>query len=84
MKLIALAVLILLAGCSNRPTLVELEDEAIVTGDWSAVEERERSMQRRQAREAVVCPEDETRVCYGPELSQHCICVQSRSVTFSR
>ena len=33
--------LTVLAGCVMRPSLEELEDDAITTGEWSAVERRE-------------------------------------------
>jgi hypothetical protein len=41
MKFVILFTLIIVAGCSLRSTLGQLEDDAIITGDWAAVERRE-------------------------------------------
>lgn len=35
-----LVVLMVLAGCAARPSLQELEEEALATGDWSRMERR--------------------------------------------
>ena len=43
--LIALA----LTACAPYKTLDELEDEAMLTGDYTALEKRERSLARRAA-----------------------------------
>ena len=41
-KFVGILALCLLVGCSTRPTIEELEAEALDTGDWSAVEKRQR------------------------------------------
>jgi hypothetical protein len=41
MLFVALLVVVL-AGCTTRPTLAELEEEAEITGDWSAVQQYRR------------------------------------------
>jgi hypothetical protein len=39
----------LLSGCAQQKlTLEELEREALVTGDWSKVEKREKSLERER------------------------------------
>lgn len=43
-------VLALMAGCSSGPTLQELKDEAMITGDWTLVEKREKAIERRRNR----------------------------------
>jgi len=48
--------LILLAGCSSTPTMEELEAEAMQTGDWSKVEDREVVLARREGRAELECP----------------------------
>ncbi|MCH8060728.1 MAG: hypothetical protein IIA11_09750 [Proteobacteria bacterium] len=46
MKLVSIIALCLLVGCTSRPTLEELEAEALITGDWTEVENRERMDKR--------------------------------------
>ncbi len=46
-----LILLVILGGCAAVPSLEELEDQAMLTGDWSQVEKRERLIERRMARE---------------------------------
>ena len=38
-----------LTACSSGPTLQEMKDEAMITGDWSEVEKREKAIERRKA-----------------------------------
>jgi hypothetical protein len=40
-KFIIFVALAISVGCASRPSLEALEDEAIHTGDWMAVEQRE-------------------------------------------
>jgi hypothetical protein len=40
MKRLAVLAMIVLAGCAARPSLQELEEEAMATGDWSRLEHR--------------------------------------------
>ncbi len=57
MKGIAISgLLLLLGGCASFASLEELEAQAMLTGDWSAVERRERIIARREAQDAVQCP----------------------------
>lgn len=77
---------LILAGCaSTRPTLEELEDEALHTGDWSEVEKREGQIlhekRRQQMTEAcrqqgalLVCAAD-----VGRDL-RDCSCVRYRDI----
>ena len=74
--------LVVLAGCSSSPSLQELEDEAIVTGDWTAVEERERLIERKRKKNVLDCPAGYTSACYEVGLSTECACV--RAVAGSR
>ena len=41
MKLMLLLGAVFLTGCVSMPTLEQLEEQAFLTGDWSAVEQRE-------------------------------------------
>ena len=78
MKILFIILLAVLVGCSGRPTLEELEDEALVTGDWTEVEKRERSMKARNALYAdqEVCPATHTRVCFESGMDIDCTCMK--------
>ncbi len=41
MKILSVTILILLLGCVARQPMEELEEQALITGDWSKVERRE-------------------------------------------
>jgi hypothetical protein len=47
MKFVFLISLMIVVACAPRPTLKELEEEALVTGDWEAVERREDLIKER-------------------------------------
>ena len=68
--LIALGALLFLGGCAEMQTLEELEMLAATTGDWSAVEKRERRMAQRAAR----CPSEYISVCRSTGGLQRCEC----------
>ncbi len=53
-----LLLLSFLVGCAPVTTLEELEAQAYVSGDWSAVDKRERMIARREARMGPTCPGD--------------------------
>ena len=76
MKVMSVLALLVLIGCSASPTLEELEDEAIVTGDWSAVEERERLLARKRKHQAPDCPSGFASTCYEVGLKVECGCVR--------
>jgi len=55
----------------------QLVDEAMVTGDWSEVEQREAALYRRQAREqSIQCRSDEVGYCKASRRlkKQACTC----------
>ena len=67
-----------LAACAPQQTLEQLENQAMLTGDWSHVEARERKMRRKAARDAeanLVCPPDMTSVCQNSYGDRRCSCV---------
>ena len=55
----------------------ELEDEALRTGNWEAVEYREKMMARR-AEGAPNCPSGQTQVCVESGQNIDCTCVTRR------
>ena len=76
MKIATVFVLFFLVGCAARPTLDELETQAFATGDWSAVESRERSDARRAARFGNQCPSGYTSYCENHYGSKECACIK--------
>lgn len=80
MKVMVLMGLCLLAGCGTYPTLQQLEAEALVTGDWSAVEHREFILNRREQRSGPQCPGDSIKYCVKSPASMRCTCVESNSI----
>ena len=72
----ALAVLTL-SGCGTFQSMEELEREAMLTGDWSAVEQRERALARREERRGVQCPSGQ--VSYREKYVGHldCTCISN-------
>ena len=76
MRLIGGILLVILAGCAGSPTLEELEDEAIVSGDWSAVEEREELL-KRKGKNVLQCPSGFVSSCYEVGLRVDCKCVRA-------
>lgn len=80
MRLLNLAVIGVLAGCVGQPTLEELEAEALITGDWEAVERREGLLKWRN-RHQNNCQQGWTRICTGPELTPKCDCLNPGALT---
>lgn len=76
MRCTILIAVMLLAGCASRPSLEALEQEALVTGDWTAVENREQKLKRRQESSDVVCPGNQVKVCYEDGVRNDCHCVR--------
>ena len=80
MRILTLVVLLMLAGCSSAPSLEELEAEAMATGNWSAVEERERVLRQQKRTAEFDCPEGLTLVCVDKGGGEDCICRTGRNL----
>jgi hypothetical protein len=72
--------LCVLAGCSTGPTLEQLEAEALVTGDWSRVEQREARLARHKQRSGISCPPGTIGYCKAFMSDMECECVSQQSV----
>ena len=81
MKLLTVVAVFILAGCAGRPTLEELEETAMQTGDWTEVEERERELNRVSDTGASHCPEGFVRACFEQAMNVHCVCVRPAAST---
>ena len=75
--LVFVSVLLLVAGCGSMVPMEELEAQAMLTGDWSAVEKRERAIERRKMRNGSVCPAGLIAICEGGMRADRCTCVQA-------
>ncbi len=78
MKGILILALVLLAGCGTYTPLEQLEANALVSGDWSAVEQRERLISRRQASHGPQCQNNEFSLCQGTGRNAICECAELR------
>lgn len=78
--IIIIFALCVLAGCSTRPTLEQLEAEALVTGDWSRVEQREAAIARRNQRSGISCPSGTVGYCKTFMSDKECACVSQESI----
>ena len=67
----------LLEGCGTYHTLEELEQEAMLTGDWSQVERRERKIAERAIKKRHSCPGGRARLCQSSGAIHRCGCVST-------
>ena len=74
MKGLLLAVAILMVGCAEYQTLEDLELAALESGDWSAVEQRERLIEKRKARRGMRCSGGRILVCENRGTGSRCRC----------
>jgi hypothetical protein len=76
--LLALVSVVGTSGCSTRPTMEELEKEAVTTGDWSEVEKR-KEMDHRMGKVDPdrQCPPGEALLCRQKGEKEDCECVES-------
>lgn len=80
MKGLLLFTAVLLVGCADLETLEELELAALQSGDWSAVERRERNIARREAQRGISCPSRSIAVCEQRVRGSRCSCVSRDAV----
>ena len=82
MKILSVLALILMAGCTVGPTMADLETQAMLTGDWSAVDKREQSIARRNLRRGSVsnCPAKYLSYCEIGLGKKRCSCINRDSL----
>jgi len=68
-------VLAILSGCARWQTLEELEDEAINTGDWVAVEAREEIVKKDLESRAPGCLDGLNKYCVEEQTGIECYCI---------
>lgn len=71
---------VLLVGCAPTKTLEELEFAALASGDWSAVEERERTIELRKRQRSVSCGSDSVPVCQERVRGTVCKCWSQQEI----
>jgi hypothetical protein len=75
MKIVLLIVLTIIVGCAQRPTLEELEDKAITSGEWDAVERREEVTKESLESRAPGCPPKQNKHCVEEQSGIQCYCL---------
>ena len=79
MKVFGVLILLLffVVGCAPMKSLEQLENDAMLTGDWSAVEKRERMIARKAERQGVKhqCPVGYISFCQTFAGRDQCGCV---------
>lgn len=80
MRVWVLVGVLCLSGCGTLTTLEELEQQAMLTGDWSAVEEREKILARRDARRGLQCPSGLVAFCESRMGEHRCTCIDNDAV----
>jgi len=74
MRLVSILILLLVVGCATPPTLEELEAEAVASGDWKAVEDRERIIRKIGSPLHQQCPEGLALFCLKNGMHEVCSC----------
>lgn len=80
MRAIVLAGLLLLGGCAAQVPMAELEQQAMLTGDWSAVEKRERQIARRAERNGPDCGHGLVSYCVENGGHDRCSCITGQNL----
>lgn len=84
MKISGILLLVFLVACSNQPTLGELEAEALQTGDWTAVEEREKLLRRTGRLSDSDCPGGTVQMCVDDMGKETCRCLTATETAGKR
>lgn len=81
MRRLTLLAVFSLSACGTTVPIEELERQAFLTGDWSAVEARERMELRRNLRPRIQCPSGSMGYCEVYLGSERCSCIDRKSVS---
>lgn len=74
-QVILIVSLLILSGCGTYVPMEELRAQALSTGDWTAVERRERTIANRNARTGLGCPAGTMAMCETGVDGEECYCV---------
>jgi hypothetical protein len=84
MKIPGILLLVFLVGCSSQPSLDELEAEALETGNWTAVEEREKLLRRTGRLPKMNCREGTMLMCVDDTGKETCECLSQSAIAGKR
>ncbi len=79
-KAVILILAFALTACTAAPTMEQLERQAMLSGDWSEVEERERVIARRASRRPQQCPPGLIAYCERQFGENRCVCTGKDAV----
>ena len=77
MNIAILVTSVTIVGCAPRPALEQLEEEALVTGEWAAVERREELIKKRLEATAPGCSVGQRKKCIEEQSGIQCYCLPS-------
>ena len=75
--IVAATGMLLMSGCASFQSMEELERQAMLTGDWSAVEQRERILARREEERGLQCPSGHVSYCEKYVGRTECRCISN-------
>ena len=73
--------LLMLTGCAAYVPIEDLRAQALLSGDWSDVEKRERTIAKREARSGSACPKGAVLMCETRLGDDRCECVGRSSAS---
>ena len=76
MRTIALVAILVCTGCGSTKSLEDLESEAMISGDWTSVERRERQLRQQKRTAEFDCAADMTLVCVDNGSHEECTCMK--------
>ena len=77
-KVLSIVSLLLLLGCA--PSTHDLIEQAHLTGDWSLVNQRYASIEKREQPRAQSCPRGTTRFCTKRFRDERCGCASNADI----
>jgi len=80
MKVFVLLGALILTGCASMQSMEQLEKQAFLTGDWSAVEQRHRILAKRETQRAAKCQAGFVAYCEKQMGSERCSCVKHEQI----
>ena len=80
MKVLVVLGVLFLTGCASLQSLEQLEKQAFLTGDWSAVEQRHRIIAKRESQRAAQCRTGYIAFCEKQMGSERCSCVKHEQI----
>jgi hypothetical protein len=67
--------MLIFVGCAPQSTLEELEDEAVNSGEWEAVERREEVLKESLESRGPGCPPKQNKHCVEEQSGIQCYCL---------